>query len=649
MYDQGFPADMIERGGAKAVYAEDSVLTRPALGNCDGVFNMLSNGSALFSYGGPVQVDSTVRAVRLGVSGTTGGNIFSTFDEYGTIVANHFLDQQVYYTYLGNGEAAWRDTNATADQYGAAVEQFQNNVAGTISTTNGSAAIVGIGTTFTTAAIGGAAGQYTGIYNGNLASLNVLRLGDIILIDDGAVNYYHRIIAITDNTHISVYPTYAGGTGAGKSYTLWRSGYGSMSRVVSIIGDTTYFNFYVGNARGTLGTIECFTRDILTGATVTHSTAPKTNDGAGANVLDVQATDIAYYKGYLLYGYKGAISWSVSGFPTGVAAAPVFGANDFPAANITIVDNTDQFISFEYLGDQLLAMFQNSIWQIQPTGTVPEFNFYKLPEPVGVHAQASNTNAQQGGSAMYSRPTCSARNSVVYASNAGLMGLTGQTAKHISPQVFAYLRDRGVGDGTGPNIAPTWEPVTDTIYTYDPIAGAAVYNIPTDTWSVMFMPTGTLVPRGLTAGVYTPNRQFTLASYNTVNSKIYWIDTWPGAPWTTGDADTNNIDSWAYSSPVVSLGDDYNQFIVTGFQVDGMLKSGATWLLRTGKSPNQMSSAVVATGTVTSLDNRIVIGPKVSAPYIWIGLRGTGFSTASTSTGRAVIKGINLYMDRVGK
>jgi hypothetical protein len=600
--------------------------------------NATSNGESIFPYGKSASVLSPV-AVRLGVSGTTGGNVLALLNEYGFVIGNQRLDAGIHYTYMASGEPVFQDTNATASQYGASDEQFLNNVAGTVSVSGST--VTGVGTTFLTASIGGAAGPYTGIYT---PSLNNVVSGDLILITDGAVKYWHRIRTITDNLHLQIYPNWIGTGGGGKAYSIWRAGYGSYSRVVQIYNSNTggtapmsFFNYYVGGHRSTTfpGTIMAFTREASGSAASSHFTAPQ--NGAAQ---DIKAADIAYYKQFLLYGFGSTVSWSVAGFPTSFTTG--FGATDFPATNVSAVAIDDQFVSFEYIGEQLIALFKNSLWEIQATGTVPEFAFYRIPEPIGVALQS--VTSDQTGFLRFRRPSVSTRDSIFYNSHSGVLQLSGRTAATVSKPVRAFYPLLTNVTQETPGFC--WEPSTNSVIITGPASLTVpsavndlgfMYNVDSDTWSMYDPANSTKISAGpIIRGTSTVPLvdSFCVFFYDGSANSISQLDSRAGAPYLAST--TLNADA-EWTTPVISMGDQYDGFKFVGFQLDGnFFAATCPWTVYGGKTPY----ALVArqSGTIDTKDNRQILGLKLDDPFIQFKFTLIGMITK-----------INVYAEGFGK
>lgn len=599
-----------------------------------GTINMVQDGDRLISaiyptngqiFGWGSLVSQNFRFMLGVVPGGTDVSLRSSHIEF---ISTQFESGASTTMLNASGEMIYQDTsNLGAGGIGAISETFAS--AGTITATNSSGAILGAGTAFTTAALNSGY-AYT-------PSLNAPRPGDIIEIVQGANHFYHRIRVITDATHMTVDPNFPGSTAGGLAYTLRRTGYGSYSRLVRIQDSTSgsIYGYYAGNVRHnviTPGTIEGIS---ISGVGLgNHYSGPQTSGVAA----DIKALDLAYYKSFMLYGFGAAVGWSVAGFPT---AFP-FGTTDFPALNVTVVDNTDQFISFEYIGDQLIAIFRNGIWLVQPTGTVPEFNFYRLPEIVGANLGGTTDGYGIATTFSYARPTVTARQSVFYMTKEGLAQLKGQTMDLIDAEInAAHL----IGDAGAP-VRLSWDSSTDTVIaTTAGTTEALLYRVPYKSFSRL-VPT-TLSPstaRGFAgniqqySGIQTQPRHFSIGygdgilcfvGYDAATQSVANDRAFDALP-SVGDA--NNVAStWSYSSPVIDLGAYYADFKMGGFTIDCFGVSGAapslTWTQYGGSSPYNMQ--VIKTGTLAyakgSTNARQLLGQKSDMAYVAITLTGNSW------------------------
>lgn len=596
--------------------------------------NLLGNGLASYALAATDPGFSTM-AIRLAVAGASGGNVLATLNYPGQVWGTQRLDAGVHYTFVANGEPVYRDTNAATPQYGASSEPL-TPTATTVTVTNGLTTITASGNAFGTGDAILNAGTYAA-YHAAAPSLNFLRPGDIIRITDGGSSYYHRIASITSRTVAEIYPAYAGAGGAGKAYTLLRAGYASHSKIVPIYNSANglFYNYYVGSdlSNAFPGTLMAFTREASGAVASTHFVAPQTNNGAGANVLDIQATDLAYYKTFLLYGYGGAISWSKAGFPTSFTTA--FGADDFPATNVTVVANDDQFISFEYLGDQVIAIFKNSVWQVQATGSVPEFTFYRLPTVLGAYMPPIQD--LQTAYFQHYRPSCSARSKIFYFSTRGLVQYAGSTFDTVSVPITADIQTNDLGTG----YYTVWDSSNNVVVlggTSNPTNNAYLYDITNQNWSRIKMGSPNGIGNNSEAFSSVDDASFRglyLTYYDQSGEKINAISQGAGNPFTqTGGAVCN----WRWTTPVVSMGDVYRGFQFAGFQVDGNVNSTCTWTQYGGKTPYSMT--VRDSGTVSSTDNRLLLGKKIDDAFVQISLADNRWCE---------LVGVNIYTTGRGK
>lgn len=625
MYDQSWDPTKIRRGGSRLFS------------------NLMVRGDQVYALGGTfsdVPNTPTTLSLRLGTALNTGNNALTSGDFllYGFPYAVRRLDAGIHSGLMVNGEAFFRDTQPTVPQLGCSSENF--TIAGTVSqVTLGGTTVLGNGTAFTTAALSFGYG-YT-------PSLNLPRAGDIIRINQGGNNYFHRITAITDATHLDIYPKWgkqldnttnngatSAGPGAGLTYALYRTGFGSYSRIVSIYRDAAspndiFYNYYVGNhfSRALPGTIECFTREASGGAASTHYMCPQDSGAA-----DIKAQDIAYYKSYLLYGYGTAVGWSKAGFPNTFP----FDTADFPAGNKTVVDNTDQFISFEMLGDQLLAIFRNSIWEIQATGTVPEFNFYRLPEPVGAYLAAVPDPYGSAG-IMHYRPTCTGRNSIFYVSRAGVLELSGRTSSKISENIHSIFSAAYISSINTPG-GISWDHSTDSVLlSRNSGVNGHAYRRAEAAWSeISLSGTGRFLGPILESGA-----GLDLAIYKDSVERLQLLDPGTGAPFNVAPGGSLQ---WTYLSPVVSMSDDYGSYIFAGFQLDGKYSTGISYGIYGANNPFDASALSFQrdSGTIgdsSTSSNRKLYGKKIDDPFICILLIGTVPAVLST---------INIYTLGVG-
>jgi hypothetical protein len=343
---------------------------------------------------------------------------------------------------------------------------------------------------------------------------------------------------------------------------------------------------------------------------------------------DIVAQDVAYYKGFLLYGGGSTVGWSVSGFPTSFTTG--FGSTDFPAGNITVVDTTDFFVSFEFLGDQLIALFRNGAWLIQPTGSVPEFNFYRLPEPQGA-VQGTFASVQTNLTEL-TRPSCSGRGHAYYISSAGVRTLQGGASSPISNDIGSMVQNLSIGGLQGVwNL--TWDSGLDAIIAHNNKVGGLLYYPQTNSWSV-FNPSFDSGTQCGFSGSLQPDlvplaMNLNVGYWSSADHKIHAFQ---GAI----DAQQFLATSWTWATPVVSLGDNQGGFRLRGFQLDGLNVTGATWALYGGLTPYALTQ--VATGTVSATDNRQLQGTKTDYPFFQFVFSGTSW---------AQLLGVNIYQTAI--
>jgi hypothetical protein len=587
------PAHLIGGDGAAYFYGTTKV---------GGITNMISNGEVLRS----VIVDQATRLNSNNVRLLLGGGVFDGIATTSQVAVKNFeinASNPALEPVIVNGEFAFRDTTTT--QYGAVTEQF--TVAGTVTATTGSPNIVGAGTAFTTAAL-------TGPY-AYTPSFNAPRSGDLLEVIQAGVSQYYRIVTITDATHLSIFPNYQNTGGAGLTYKIHRTGYGSWSRNERLLPQAVIV-YYAGNSFGpnNPGTIEAV--NVGTGA---HFMAPQSSGS-----VDLVANDVVYYKSFLLYGGNSAISWSVAGFPTAIATA--FGATDFPAQNISVVALDDVFVSFEFLGDQLIAIFKNSMYLVQATGIVPEFAFYRLAEPTGAYQRIISD--PQDGQFASTRSTASVRNGAVYMSQEGVQRLDGGLANPISKPVDTW----DWPSVTTGDYVTTWDSGTNSVsITNGTVGRYLVYDCEQKTWVTIDL--SAINARGLTGGIrqeassFTPYRQY---SYG------YWVPS--GATFLlsqTTERDTTAFSPcpWKWATPIIDLGQVYSGFTAGGFipwcrgsvgaPADGSVT--LSWSIYGGADPYHMTlrQGPVPYDYVTGFQNsRNVLGIQIDDPFIGFVLTG---------------------------
>jgi hypothetical protein len=670
MYDNSWPPHKLsewdtntwQRIDSGSVYAYDAITP------IGGLRNMISNGSLVASLGGsPVNLlpqpgAAATVAVRLGVgTSDTSGNIHPIVNEYGFIHPNTRPDLANRYTFMANGEAVFQDTASGA--YGASSETFYFGVA-SLTVDVPAVAVGGLGTfvtvnksagtnNFLTATLVNAGGP-PGTNYGYVPSRNFICAGDVIQITQAAVIYSHRVASVVSGTAITITPPWgrkadgtangATGPAAALSATVLRTGYNSFSRIVPIFNSTnaTWYNYYAGNflsmnpvlpMNGGLGpsVIQCFTRESSGAVSSNHFMSPQ--DSAGN---DVRATDIASYKGFLLYGYGSSIGWSLTGFP--ISFTTGFDATIFPASNKSAIAIDDWFICFEWLGEQLIAIFEKSIWLIQASGSIPEFSFFKLPEPVGCYLANAGQSTQINvtNTSTHWRPSCSGRAAVYYTSRTSLLKLAGTTATKVSDKVnylYATMTTSQVW-------TPSWEASNDIVYLNGPGNTDGLSYRPTlDTWALFGDDSqAVMTHRGLTGTTLNPGT-YQLGSYNAALNKErmeVW-DSRSGAPW-SGYSPSST--AWKWATPVINMGDEYHQFQFAGFQFDGVPTNSVTFAVYGGPYPAAMVQRLSGTISATDLGNRRLYGGKLDDAFIGIVISGTSW---------AQIYSLNIYAIGRGK
>ncbi len=486
--------------------------------------------------------------------------------------------------------------------------------AGTVAITQGNATIVGSGTSWTTNAL-----AFSYPYT---AANNAIYPGDIIQVTHSTGTVYYRIQTITDNTHLVVFPTPAETSESGRAYAILRSGYGSYSRVVTL-GDnpTTYYAglLYARTGAGFGYPVYTGIRPSIMAYDATISPVHRMGP------TGVYASDIAYYKSYLIYGYGSSIGWTVPGFPT---TSP-FASADFPASSLTVVSTVqaDVFVAFEYLGDQLIAVFTKSLWVVQqnPGQTqAAAFSFYKLPEvtgsvvPLGNGVTTVDPTGQLGANCLPSfRPSCSADGAIYYLAISGLMELTNVNSRAVS--VSADI------DDILPHGATIhYDAVSDSIIVEQFGDPMYVYNRQSQQWSIAtwyncFGPSDNLSTRR------TIPRMLRWTHYD--GTSILGQE----AEQTTTNFDrpaANPTDAWSWASPIVNLSDIYTDFVTSGIRIDcegpGLSTANVTWTIYGG--PSQYAMAVQKTGTYNAAagttSGRNLIDVKVDFPFVAVTLSG---------------------------
>jgi len=535
--------------------------------------------------------------------------------------------------------------------YGAYQEPFVKSGTG-VTVTAGSNVFAGNGGT--TWNVDLLLGGY-GIPAANL-SLNLILPGDVIGVNNaaGTARTWFRILAVPAAAAMTVFPTPTAGNpaiGANRDYIILRTGYGGYSRGVAIQRPDLFFYFYYagtaynfGAANGSNGhgVLQAFKFS----AANTHQMAPETVDALGVTTgFPPIADDVAYYKGFLLYGADTAVSWSRGGFPFGLG----FTTTDFPASNITVVDPTSRFVSFEYLGDQLIAIFEESIWLISATGSIPEFAFYRLPEILSVQQPSALEPCGIANSYVRGRPSTTGRGAVFYQSNRGIEQLSGG----LSQEASAPIQNIIARSFEIPNFSQSflsWSDDFDLLWVrpaWGETGKSLVYCPGSQDWSIIDIkpPQGRSVV-AITAGVPNSTRQGDLQRRWHVGYYETLFDA--GVVGTNGgNARTVNntpdgfgflfqpgLQTWLWRTPIIPAGLRYPDFSLAGFLIDAYTTQAAVqinWVLYGGISPYNMfqrdaggillSSSGAQFGTAW-LNSRARLGKKVDDPFLMLELSG---------------------------
>ena len=519
-----------------------------------------------------------------------------------------------------NGEWINDQTTTVANALGAYKEAF-TFAASTLTVANGATGITAtLANAFTTAAA--LTGPY--VYTPNFLHP---RPGDIIeIVDTGPNSRFFRLSAISGNT-ATIFPAYTGPGGAGLTYRLWRTGYGSWSHAVMFYNGNTRVVYYAGNTlnSGTDdGTIEA-----IVGLTATHSMSPWLVDSATppVAVAELHAVDVAYYKGYLLYGDGPLIGWSIAPFPS---AFP-FGTNDFPAKNQAIINATGKFLYYEQIGDQLFAFFEDNIYLVSATGVIPEFTVYKLPEvSAPLLPGISDPQISPAGSAMqYTRPSCSGRGTVYYLSESGVQQMAGTTPKRISIPVETY--DHVAADDS---YQLAYDRALDALLWSDSGGQRAlIYQPDFDHWFQLDLSALGEV-RGIgPVAVPEPSGSYPQRIYR-ASSLAYWAN---GSMYTVSPRQVDlgslvtSLCPWILATPIASCGDIYDGFQFGGLRVIARGPTGSspslTWTVYDGSNPYVMAAR--DTGSFAYGDamasSANLLGGKLDGAFVAVVLTGTSF------------------------
>jgi hypothetical protein len=527
---------------------------------------------------------------------------------------------------------------------------------GTITVASGSPTVVGAGTTWTTDVL-------TGGYGVTNPNVNQIVAGDILMVEVNPIRWIaFRIIKVTNDAHLDIYPTPSAtnpALGVGLSYKIIRTGYNSYSRVTAFNvpedSRATYYyycgNDYHHNVGATVsyphGTIECVGATIPLGS-FKHYMSPKTCDSAGNPVAELIADDMTFFKGFIIYGAGPAISWSVAGAPSTLP----FNDTDFPAKNITIVAPEDKFVSFELLGDQCMAFFENSVYFVVPTGGDPPFDFYKSPELMGIlNPSYAEVSGMVPTSFNHGRPSASGRGAIYYVSNRGIEALSGATADEISAPISTALRALF---GAKP-LYVGWNCGDDTVLIRDAMFSetsvSLIFNPRRAEWSTLIFspPAGALIA-ALTPGI---NQKVESQDHTRLHHYAYYETLKSGGtPATDGgnvrcvaalqdeNTPTIGLQPLKWITPVLPVGLEYSDFSLGGFLVDAYSLNVApvtlTWELWGGSSPYNLVQRQTDTMTFTGgmlspwVSSRGRLSKKVDDPFImlifysnyWMGISG---------------------------
>ena len=629
------PAFLQDNRGGAYRYGAGSVL--------GGVQNMISDGTVLRSIIGGVDpfplnpdISLILAAFNAGALDQITGNVVP--NQRVILAANPVpgLPYSVTPFVLANGEFAFQPTNASG--YGAVSETF-SFAAATLSVTAGSNTV-----TSTLANAFGSASTLPGY--GYTPGNNSPGVGDLILINQGGTIYSYRICACPGGgTTATIAPAWQGTTAAGLAYTIIRTGYGSWSNVVRLFvplpgppAITTLNLYYAGQDFGpasTLvttgqnawGTINCIQ---IGNGPIKHFMAPQTSAPATAFAVDVE-----YYKGFLLYGAGPGISWSVAGFPSSNTTA--FGATDLPALNTSAFNTSGNFYKFARIGEQVLAIFDDSIWLVQATGSVPEFAFYRLPgicgaapkiipDPV-INVGGSGLNNQIFGCALSS---VSGPDSAYYQAPGGSKRISGLTQERLGQKIESIF-------ASAPSGANNW-----TTTTYDDAFGGLfsngnsglLFTPDTASWSFVNTGAGTFA---LSAGEWNaPTFGRAIRNLNLTwwkNKRIQRLLLNDSGFENTEPTAATVIPNWIWASPIISVGDAY-EFIYGGFRILARAALAAvglvnlTWSVYGGASPYAM---VLKEGPLTvdysagTPSARDVVGTKQDDAFLGFVLTGTNY------------------------
>ena len=516
-----------------------------------------------------------------------------------------------------NGELC---RNATTTTFlGVSNETFTTAV--TVTATNGSTAI-----TFSASIAGATLPGYA--YTPNR---NAPQAGDIVEIVQGGVSQFYRLVAGAAAAW-TIFPAYQGTGGAGLVTTVRRTGFGTSSRLIHFLSGASDVYYYVGNQTNSTftGTPSGFGTIEANVGGINHFMAPVTTPSASV----LNAVDIAYYKSFLLYIAGGAIGWSVAGFPTGGLAG--FSTGDFPDLNISVIDTQDSGLAFEFLGDQLIALFQNGAWLVQPTGIVPEFAFYRLSQVPGQYVGRTSANTDAAPfSNVYGRHATRSASSVFFVSEQGLSVIQGAPpATVISTPVANYDWPSATSPVQPGAFNLSWAQGSDTVVWRD-TDGRRGLLFRSGNWSQFDLSAIGLV-RGTAAadasgyaandeqGAYRP---IGIMYWNPSDQRIYTI------PDLDAETTAASLCPWTWASPILTLGQIYAGFKFGGFGIWARAAVGAAvptslnWTVYGGFDPYHMNALDngtfdYATGTI---DGRHRIATTLDMPFLGIVLSGSSW------------------------
>lgn len=505
---------------------------------------------------------------------------------------------------------------------GVMIKESFNTGAKTVTATNGLTAI-----TFSASV---AADPLTFAYAYGPNKPNPL-MGDLIGITDGGVTHFYRLSV--DPTNVGqIFPAYTGAGGAGLPFTIYRTGYGSISRIedIGIPGSSVRLQYYVGGSFnyediGT-GTVPMGTIEVI--ANGLHRMSPVLSP-SGATL---KATDIAFYKGFCLYAFGNSIGWSVAGFPTNVVVG--FAATDFPDVNVSVINQTGAALTFEFVGDQLVAMFADSIWLVQATGSIPEFAFYKLSQTPGAVASLAVDPQVSGSNA--ARPSCSTQAIPYFLSRRGLLGLQGSEASPVDQSVSAYDFPATIGQAAS-GMTVTYD--GSSWVTFSNQSGGRCLAFRDGLW--IHLDFTTLDPNarglnGLADGVIAGLGTSVSSRYQAPSISFWLPDGRVGklADSLTPESTAASVLPWTWASPIANLGRVYPAWTFGGFEIwaraalTAVAPVNLNWSVYGGSDPYHMNlrqgpfAYDYATGWV---DSRNRIGNTLDDTFFGIVLTGSSW------------------------